>query len=322
VNAVTERPLPLDPPDRMSAGAPDPAPSPAWSAAWLGDPRALLHLYGVRPRKSLGQHFLVDRAHLARIVAAAEVEPDDVVLEIGPGLGVLTDALASRARRVVAVEIDAQMRRILADTLRHRDNVTVIPADILKADPGTLIRSTPAGSAEPPRYKVVANLPYNITSAVLRHLLEAPDRPSLVVVMVQREVADRILAAPGDLSVLAVAVQFYAEVSRVSIVPATAFHPRPKVDSAVLRLTVRSAPPVPVPDVAAFFRVVRAGFGQKRKQLRNSLASGLSLPPATAAAVLATAGIDPARRAETLNLAEWAALTAVVAGLDLAPRNP
>jgi 16S rRNA (adenine1518-N6/adenine1519-N6)-dimethyltransferase len=278
-------------------------------------PRDLLRRYNVRPRKGLGQHFLVSRQHLARIVEAAELQPGDVVLEVGPGLGVLTDALARRAGRVVAIEVDPDMQRILHDTLSGHDNIEIVPADVLNIDPAALIGVDPEPPRLEPGYKVVANLPYNITSAVLRHVLEAPVKPELAVVMVQKEVADRILALPGKMSILAVAVQFYALPSRVTMVPSGAFHPRPKVDSTVLRLDTYAEPPVDVTDTSIFFRVVRAGFGQRRKQLRNSLSAGLGTDASSAAEMLSAAGIDPQRRAQTLTLEEWAALAAVVAGV-------
>ncbi|MCE7939513.1 MAG: 16S rRNA (adenine(1518)-N(6)/adenine(1519)-N(6))-dimethyltransferase RsmA, partial [Chloroflexi bacterium CFX6] len=272
------------------------------------NPRDLLRRYGLRPRKGLGQHFLVDPSHLARIVDAAELAPTDAVLEIGPGLGVLTAALARAAGRVVAVEIDPGMRAVLADVLAGLPNVAIVPADILAVEPADVLGLGADAVGRCPGYKVVANLPYHITSAVLRHVLEARVVPERAVVMVQKEVADRILAGPGDMSILAVAVQLYARPSRVSVVPAGAFYPPPKVDSAVLRLDVYPSPPVDVGDVDVFFRVVRAGFGQKRKQLRNSLAGGLGLPAEVAGALLRQAGIDPSRRAETLTLEAWAAL--------------
>jgi 16S rRNA (adenine1518-N6/adenine1519-N6)-dimethyltransferase len=287
--------------------------APAPDRADLRSPRAILRQHGLRPKKRLGQHFLVDGRQLERIVAAAALRPTDVVLEIGPGIGVLTDALAVCAGRVVAVEVDAAMRRVLASTLRGHANVEIVAADFLTTAPEALIGrpAHPPGRLE--GYKVVANLPYQITSAALRHVLSARVRPELAVVMVQQEVAERILAAPGQMSVLAVAVQFYAYPQPVSWVPAAAFYPRPAVDSAVLRLDVHEAPPVDAPDVELFFRVVRAGFGQRRKQLRNSLSSGLGLRPPAGEAVLRSAGIDPSRRAQTLDLAEWAALARAVA---------
>lgn len=279
----------------------------------LLNPRAILRVHDVRPNKRLGQHFLTSRKHLARIVEAADLRPADTVLEIGPGLGVLTDALACRVARVVAVEVDASMRVILASTIRNHTNVEIVGANALDVDPGTLVGTRHGSPGRLVGYKVVANLPYQITSAVLRHVLEAETRPELAVVMVQAEVADRILAKPGDMSILAVAVQFYAMPSLVTRVPSGAFHPPPKVDSAVLRLDVYDEPPVDVTNVDAFFRTVRAGFSQKRKQLKNSVAAGLALEKSVASAALEEAGIDPTRRAETLALEEWAALTHAVA---------
>lgn len=279
-------------------------------------PSELLARHGIRPDRRLGQNFLVDRAHLGRIVEAAALTPQDVVLEIGPGMGVLTAELVARAGHVVAVEIDPAMRAILAETLAGEARLEVVAADILTAAPGDLVRG-PLGLMEDfagvaPRYKVVANLPYYITSAILRHVLEAPVKPARVVVLVQREVADRICAAPGAMSLLSVSVQYYGAPRRVAIVPAGAFHPRPKVDSAVVAIDVHPAPPYDVPSERAFFAVARAGFGQRRKQLRNSLAAGLGVAPAQAAAWLERAGIAPDRRAETLALDEWAALARAV----------
>ena len=289
--------------------------------------------FDLDPKKSLGQNFLVDESHLARIAAAADLSPADTVLEIGPGLGVLTRHLAAQAGRVVAVELDDRLIPVLQELFADQPHVSFVHADILQVDPASLIADdkvtrwqgdkvivgpspqspvpspqSPVPNPQSPPYKVVANLPYYITSAVLRHLLEASQPPTLAVVMVQREVAQRIVAGPGDMSLLAIGVQFYAEAKIVQKVPAGAFHPRPKVDSAVLRLDVRPQPLVADAQPAWYFEVVRAGFGQKRKQLRNSLAAGLGISKETTEAGLIAAGIDPSRRAETLSLAEWGAL--------------
>lgn len=252
-----------------------------------------------QPKKSLGQNFLVDPVHLARIVAAAELTAADQVLEIGPGQGVLTQALAEQAGRVVAVELDDRLIAPLQERFAAQPKVQIVHGDILELDPAALM-AREGGTA----YKVVANLPYYITSAALRHLLEAAPRPSLAVVLVQLEVAQRICASPGDLSLLAVSVQYYARPQLVSRVPAGAFRPAPKVDSAILRLEVLPAPAVATP-AARFFTVVRAGFGQRRKQIANSLAAGLGLEKGAVTAALLAAGIAPARRAETLTLPEW-----------------
>jgi 16S rRNA (adenine1518-N6/adenine1519-N6)-dimethyltransferase len=232
---------------------------------------------------------------------AAALDAADDVLEIGPGLGVLTAELVRHARRVVAVELDRQLAAALPALLGGPANLEVVQADALTVDPGALF----AGD-----YKLVANLPYHITSPLLLRALEAPRRPRLIVVMVQREVAERIAAPPGDLSYLAVAVQLYATPRIVRTVPAAAFYPRPRVESAVLRLDVHPAPAV-VPDApAAFLGLVQAGFKQPRKQLRNSLAEGLGCRPAEAEAVLRAARVDPTRRPQALTLDDWARLYA------------
>lgn len=269
--------------------------------------RQLLREYGLRPRKGLGQSFLEDPAILQRIVDAAELVADDLVLEIGPGLGTLTRLLASRAGRVLAVELDERLAAILPDLLADCPNVEIIHDDILALDPASLFPGRTCG------YKVVANLPYYITSAVLRHLLESQARPRLLVLTVQHEVAQRLVAVSGEMSLLAVSVQFYGRPRIVARIPAGAFYPSPQVDSAVVRIDVYERPPLPVDDAAGFFRVVQAGFGQRRKQLRNALAHGLSRPVEEIAVALDRAGIDPRRRAETLSLDEWAALWRVIA---------
>ncbi len=275
----------------------------------------ILRRFDLRPRKGMGQNFLVDEAHLDRIVAAAELAPGDIVLEVGPGLGTLTVRLAEVAGFVVAVELDERMLAVLEETLAGRPNVRVIHGDILALDPARLIEEAAAGRAlsQPPSYKVVANLPYYITSAAVRHLLEARLPPMLLVLTVQREVAQRMAARPPHMSLLAVSVQFYANVEVVDRIPAGAFYPRPKVDSAVVRLRRRARPAVPVEDVRWFFRVVRAGFSQRRKQLRNALAAGLHRPSAEVAVALRSVGIDPRRRAETLSLEEWGRLARALA---------
>ena len=275
------------------------------------DTKELMRRFGVDPKRSLAQNFLMEATHLARIAATAELTAQDTVLEIGPGLGSLTQYLAAQAGRVVAVELDDRLIELLRAHFADKPQVQIVHGDILTLDPCTLLQpqiETPT-SALPPSYKVVANLPYYITSAVLRHLLEAACRPAQIVVLVQKEVAERICAQPGDLSLLAVSVQFYAEPTLVQRVPAGAFYPPPKVDSAVLRLAVRPEPAVPDVNPDHFFRVVRAGFSQKRKQLVNTLSAGLHLPKAELSVTLHNLNIDPTRRAETLTLAEWGSLT-------------
>lgn len=263
-------------------------------------PKTVLEEYDISPKKSLGQNFLHDPNTLEKIVATAELMPEDVVLEIGAGTGLLTERLAAAARRVIAVELDERLRPVLDQALAAYPNVGVIYQDILNVDVLALFNAEP--------YIVVANVPYYITSAILRHLLESRHRPRRLVLTMQAEVADRLTAQPNDMSILSVSVQFYGQPQVVARLNRAVFWPRPDVDSAIVRIDTYDQPLVVVPDDKTFFRVVRAGFGQKRKQLKNALSSGLSLKADEAAALLAAAEIDARRRAETLTLPEWAAL--------------
>ena len=269
------------------------------------DVRRLLREFDFQPRKGLGQNFLVSEGTLRRIVATADLKPGDVVLEVGPGLGTLTRLLAQQAERVIAVELDQRLVDILSQILTDFPNVEIVQGDILEMEPGG-----PGGLSElSTGYKVVANLPYYITSAVLRHLLTAKAKPQWIVVTVQREIAQRMIADPGQMSLLSVSVQFYGRPRIVARIPAGAFYPVPKVNSAVVRIDLHESPPVAIADVDRFFEVVRAGFGHKRKQLRNALAQGLSLPVGTVVEGLRRAGVDEKRRAQTLSLEEWARVT-------------
>ena len=293
-----------------SSPRPEPEPSipPPFSpmAGAPGSPaavRTLLRSLGLRPQKGFGQNFLVDEAILGRIVHAADLQPSDLVIEVGPGLGHLTRHLAAHAGRVIAIEIDRGIVRALRRLFQETPNVEIIEQDVLRIRPEELVGDCP--------YKVIGNLPYYITSPVLRLFLEAPRRPSLMVVMVQREVASRILARPGDLSLLAISVQAYGQPRLVARVPPSAFFPRPKVESAVLRIDVYDHPRFDSPP-SAFFRVVAAGFAMPRKQLHNALAQRIWMPPDSAPAILREAGIDPARRAQTLTIPEWDRLTSIL----------
>ncbi len=261
--------------------------------------RDLLEKYQLRPRKDLGQNFLLDPVHLAKIVEVANLQPTDTVLEIGPGPGMLTRLLAETAKQVVAVELDPNMVNLIRLEYAHLSNLTLIEGDILQVRLDRLL---------PTSYKVVANLPYYITSAVLRHLLEAPSPPQRLVVTVQKEVAQRMVAQPNEMSILAVSVQFYGQPTLKHIIPAGAFYPCPKVDSAVVQVDLFPEPPMPVANVKQFFQVVKAGFGQKRKQLKNSLAAGLHRSAAEITTAMNEANLDPTRRAETLSLLEWGRL--------------
>jgi 16S rRNA (adenine1518-N6/adenine1519-N6)-dimethyltransferase len=277
-------------------------PKPATVSPLLGQTLGLLRRYDIRAKKGLGQHFLIDSETLDKIITAAELSSADTVVEIGPGLGVLTERLAEKAGRVIAIELDNSLAARLSERLASLKNVTVLNEDVLKVDPASLFEQK-AGD-----YKVVANLPYYITSPVLRHFLEASIKPRTMVVMVKKEVAKQITAAPGQLSILAVSVQLYAKPALVTIVPAAAFYPAPKIDSAVIRIDVYPGPVAEVTDPDDFFVIVRAGFKAARKQIHNSLERSLELTKEEVAALLAGAGIDPERRAQTLTLEEWARL--------------
>jgi 16S rRNA (adenine1518-N6/adenine1519-N6)-dimethyltransferase len=257
---------------------------------------------GLKARKGLGQHFLVDGEVLEFITSAAEISPDDLVVEVGPGLGILTEALAKKAGGVIAIELDDRLAALLKKTLASFKNVTIVNDDVLNIEPEELLKRQKS-----PLYKVVANLPYYITSPVLRHFLTASAKPGVMVVMVQQEVAEAIAAQPGDMSLLSVSVQFYGRPEIVRWVPAQAFYPAPEVDSALLRIELYPEPAV-VMDEGGFFELVRAGFSAPRKQIGNSLSQGLGLPKEGVLPLLEKAEIDWQRRAETLTLEEWARL--------------
>jgi 16S rRNA (adenine1518-N6/adenine1519-N6)-dimethyltransferase len=261
---------------------------------------AVLKRFNLRADKSLGQNFLQDHAVLENIVRVAEIHADDSILEIGPGLGSLTRYLAVSAREVVAVELDADLLPPLKATLAPYKNVRVTHGDILKIAISEIIHT--------PDYLVVANIPYNITSAILRRLLESEIKPRRMVLTIQKEVAERICAEAGDLSLLALSVQVYGKPVIAGRIPAGAFHPVPKVDSAILRIDIYKEPLIPRELLNAFFKFIKAGFSQKRKTLRNALAAGLHIPTAKAEAALAAAGINYMRRAETLSIEEWKGL--------------
>lgn len=254
-------------------------------------------------KKSLGQHFLTDHRTLQRIAQAALPTNGATVVEIGAGLGDLTAELSERAERVIAIELDDT----LAARLRTRflnTNVFVLNADALEVEPEQALA---AANAEPP-YVVAGNLPYNVAQPLLRHYLEARPKPERLVVMVQAEVAESIVAQPGKLSLLGLSVQLYGEPELLFRVPPSAFYPPPKVQSAVLRIVVAPELRARVDNVEAFFHVVRAGFATKRKQIRNALANGLRVEPVTAGTILSRAGIQYTKRAQELSLEQWAAL--------------
>jgi 16S rRNA (adenine1518-N6/adenine1519-N6)-dimethyltransferase len=266
----------------------------------ISEVKERLRQLGVRATKGLGQHFLVDRGVLERIVEAADLDKGDTVLEIGPGLGVLTDDLVERADKVVAVEVDSILAAGLARRYSGRDNVAIVNADALDADPSSLRLGS--------HYKLLGNLPYYVASAILRHFLEAKLKPELIVVTLQREVAEAIVAGPGRMSLVSIAVQLYGKPSLVDYVPAKCFYPLPKVESAIIRIDVYPESAVRLKNVEGFFEIVKSGFSSPRKQIRNSLAVGLNVTTDESASFLKRADIDPTRRPQTLSLEEWARL--------------
>lgn len=253
----------------------------------------------VRPKKSLGQHWLTDPNILNEIAYSAELESDDTVLEIGPGLGTLTQVLIEKSAGVIAVELDVELANNLADTISD-PKLEVVNEDILQFD----LESLPQG------YKVVANVPYYITSKILQHLLTAKNKPSKIVLLVQKEVAERIVAKDGKMSILAVSAQLYCSVKLGIPVHRSLFNPPPKVDSQVVILEVK--PNIPIENENHFFRVVKAGFSAKRKKLRTSLAGGLGIPKDLSEKYLMETNIDPNSRAETLSIDDWMRLSKVV----------
>ena len=272
-----------------------PSPIPPLNAA------DLLKQYGLRADKRLGQNFLQDPYALEKIIKAAEIHPTDTVLEIGPGLGSLTRYLAAAAQEVVAVELDDKLFPPLEAVIAPYNNIQLLHGDILGVEPKEIIQQQD--------YLVVANIPYYITSAVIRHLLESNPKPRRIVLTIQKEVSERICAGPGDMSLLALSVQVYGQPRIAARIPAGAFYPAPKVDSSVLVIDIYPAPVVPLDLLDTFFLLIKAGFSQKRKKLRNSISAGMHQSPAETEILLCAAEIDPQRRAETLDLEEWGKLS-------------
>lgn len=253
------------------------------------------------PNKSLGQHWLKDRLILEAIADSADIAVGDTVLEIGPGLGTLTSVLLSRAKQVVAVEFDAELARKLPGQFPGKQ-LTVHNADILSYD----LTQLPAG------YKVVANVPYYITSKIVQLLMTNTNRPSIAVLLVQKEVAERLAARAGDMSILAISAQVFAEVSLGELVPREYFTPPPKVDSQVVVLRTRPTPLVTLEQEKDFFRVVKAGFSAKRKKLRSSLSGGLGIEKSDAEKLLESSRVSPDSRAEDLSIEQWLRLVAAI----------
>lgn len=251
-------------------------------------------------KKSLGQHWLTDSAALQSICDAGEITSQDTVLEIGPGTGTLTELLVKQAGQVIAVEFDKQLAVQLPGRIKA-NNLKVVQQDILSFDLTTL----------PPDYKVIANIPYYLTSNLIRVLSETPNRANKIVLLIQKEVAERVAAKPGGMSLLSVSAQLYWEVELADVIPAKLFTPVPKVNSQVLKLERRSRPLFPGIDEQKYFRVVKAGFAARRKTLLNSLAGGLRMDKDTIKQLLASAQLDPSLRAQNLSLEDWWALYTV-----------
>ena len=260
--------------------------------------------HGFSHTKSLGQNFLTDKNIRDTIIEAAEIKNTDLIIEIGPGMGVLTKEAAQRASKVIAIEIDKSLIPILDFTLKENDNIKIINGDILKCDLGRIV----ADAGDFAAVKILGNLPYYITTPIIMKILEENISAKSITVMMQKEVAERMEAGPGTKTygALSLAVQYYCTVKHIANVPKEAFVPRPKVDSRVLRLDIRSLKPVDVKDEKIFFKCIRAGFGQRRKTLRNSLANATGNDKEKSSSILELTGTDPLRRAETLTMQEFA----------------
>jgi len=268
----------------------------------------LLRRYNIRPDKRLGQNFLIDPYFLNKVIEVAGITPGECALEIGAGLGNLTRLLASQAGSVVAIELDDRLLPPLKENLIPYPNVVIVPGDVLQINISEFVDQS--------GYKVVANIPYYITSTLIRHLLESDPQPSSLTLTVQKEVAQRICAKPGNMSLLALSVQLYGKPAIMTHIPAEAFYPQPKVDSAVVRVDILSTALIPPQSIDIFFRLAKAGFSQKRKTLRNSLSAGMHWSAEGTEQLLGTAHIDPQRRPQTLSLKEWGELTDVLIASD------
>lgn len=270
--------------------------------------REIREKYGFRLTKSLGQNFLTDKNTIDKIIEDSNIGENDLVIEIGPGIGVITKEAAAKAGSVIAVEIDKNLIPILKETLAEETNVRIINSDILKTDLTSVIEEERKNFPQMENIRIIGNLPYYITTPIIMKLLEDGVPADSITVMMQKEVADRIKAAPGskERGALSVAVQYYCHVIKVTDVPKEVFVPAPKVDSTVLRLDIRKEKPVELKDDKLFFKAVKSGFAQRRKTLLNSLSSGTGLGKDRIRQILDEAGIDPGRRAETLDIEEFA----------------
>jgi len=266
--------------------------------------RSLIRRFGLRPDKGLGQNFLLDQGVLRKIMAISELQGDEMVVEIGAGLGSLTYHLSQAARSVITIEFDERLIPALESVLVAYENVRLVVGDILQLNLDELVGGLP--------YQIIANIPYNITSLLIRRLLESSNPPSRIILTIQKEVAQRIVAPPGELSLLALSVQVYGEPNIKGHIPAQAFYPQPKVDSSILRIDLYESPVVPQALLSTFFQLAKVGFNQRRKQLRNSIAGGLGVTKDVASEWLLAAEIDPRQRPQELGVDAWAKLAEIV----------
>jgi 16S rRNA (adenine1518-N6/adenine1519-N6)-dimethyltransferase len=275
----------------------------------LENTKEICKLYDIWPSRSKGQNFLVNENVYGEIISAANLTKDDVVLEIGPGLGILTAKLSEKAGKVIAVELDDKLAKYLQDGLKDSEvkNITVINENILDSN----LKDEKFKDLFP-KYKIVANLPYNITSVFIRRFLTAVHKPEEMILMLQKEVAERICAKPGDMSLLALSVQFFAEPEIITKVSKEDFYPAPQVDSAVIKIKVKSYKVESDNEEKEFFRIAKFGFSAKRKMLKNNLAGGLHITPAEAENILVKAGFNPKARAEDLSVDDWKNLLRVI----------
>ncbi|OGZ17903.1 MAG: ribosomal RNA small subunit methyltransferase A [Candidatus Nealsonbacteria bacterium RBG_13_37_56] len=260
----------------------------------------------MKPIKHLGQNFLIDKNTVRKVIKTADLKPEDIILEIGPGLGALTQELAKKAKKIIAVEKDARMCQALKEQLKDFDNIEIINQDILKFEIIKLFKNL---KFKIKNYKIVANLPFYITAPVIRKFLESENPPQEMVLIIQKEVAQRISAQPPKMSILAVSVQFYAEAKIISYISKKSFRPRPKVDAAIIKIKPENKYQT---DDAKFFKIVKAGFSQPRKQLINNLSKKLKINKQKINSLLFSAGVEPTQRAETLSINDWLDLSKVL----------
>ncbi len=272
----------------------------------LDELQSFLQQSHLRPKDYLGQNFLVDEVALGKIVEAADLKSTDTVLEVGPGLGVLSSELAPRVGKLIAVEKDRSIIPILKKHLKRFDNAEIYQEDILRFHAAKFISGD---------YKVVANIPYYLTSKLLQHFLELESSPTLLVLMVQKEVGERVIAPAGELSILGISVQIYADAEIIHHVPKQSFWPVPKVDSVILKITPRNKYPE-ITDKKIFFRLIKLAFSGKRKQIHNTLTNGLKLPKDKIFQMLEKAGIEPTTRPQDVEIGDWIKLYQIISQED------